>query len=337
MLSGSRRTPAQALVELALVLPLLLFMTLMAIDFGRVYFSYIQVRNAAREGANFAANNPTDTAGILAVAVRETDAQSQNGESPLQLIDPVCKDPGGTVIDCTDAKENGSGPGNTVTVKVAEQFSFLTPLINNFFPTSFVMSAAATSTVFGYVASGPGAPPPVCGAPTAAFTVTSNSLLTIDVDPSGSSPVTPPCAISGYTWHWGDSSDDDLGNATGSTHTYASAGTYSVTLTVTNQGGTNATTKSVTVTNAPPPPTCAKPTASFYWTSSGKDRTYFDTSTVADPVNCPITNWLWTFTDLGTQSNAQFPPTQTYGNNSGHPVTLKVTNAGGTSSVTHNS
>ena len=56
---------------------------------------------------------------------------------------------------------------------------------------------------------------------------------------------------------------------------------------------------------------CTKPTANFTWTTGGqsnKTYTYRDASTVADPVNCPITDWLWTFTDCGRrQSNAQNP------------------------------
>ncbi len=69
----------------------------------------------------------------------------------------------------------------------------------------------------------------------------------------------------------------------------------------------------------------------------GKTYTYRDASSVADPVHCPITDWLWTFTDLGgTQSNAQNPAAVTYGNNSNHPVTLRVTNAAGSRTVTLN-
>ena len=110
-----------------------------------------------------------------------------------------------------------------------------------------------------------------------------------------------------------------------------------MTLTVTNQGGANSLPQNVVITTSPPPPTCAKPTANFTWTKSGKTYTYRDASTVADSVNCPITDWLWTFTDAGgLQSNAQNPTAVTYSNNSNHPVTLRVTNAGGATTITLN-
>lgn len=326
----------QSLVELALVLPLFTLLLLMAIDFGRVYYSYIQITNAAREGANYASLSPTDTAGILAAATRETNAQSQTGESAIQIPPAVCTAPSGTTIDCMTAKETGSGPGNTITVTVREQFSFLTPLINNFWQNNFQMSAAATATVFGYVASGSGTPPGGCPPPTASFSVVANSTLQIYADPLTSSPISGVCTISGFNWTWADG-DDEMGSATGNAHTYASAGTYTITLQVTNQGGSATATRSVTVPAPPPPPTCAKPTVNFTWTKAGKTYTYRDQSSVADPVNCPMTDWLWTFTDLGTQSNARNPVPQTYGDNSSHPVTLQVTNAGGTTSLTRNS
>ena len=51
------RTRGQSLVEFALVIPILLFLTLIALDFGRVYLGYINLQNMARIAANFAANN----------------------------------------------------------------------------------------------------------------------------------------------------------------------------------------------------------------------------------------------------------------------------------------
>jgi hypothetical protein len=320
---------------MALVLPLMMLLLLMAIDFGRIFFSYIQITNAAREGAAYAALSPTDTAGILAAATKETDAQGQNGESAIQIGAPVCTAPSGTVIACSTAKDSGTGQGNTITVTVREQFSFLTPLINTFWQNSFQMGAAATATVFGYVATGGGTPPGPCALPSASFVYIADSTLQIYADPSASLPKSPdPCAISGYTWTWGDG-NDEVGSATGNFHTFSGAGTYIVRLDVSNQGGTAWTTRSVSVPAPPPPPVCAAPTANFTWTKSGKTYTYSDASTVADPVNCPITDWLWTFTDLGgTHSNVKNPPPQTYGNNSSHPVTLQVTNVGGSTTIT---
>jgi PKD repeat protein len=322
------------MVEFALILPILALFVVMGIDFGRIYYSNIQINNAAREGAAYGAFSPTNHAGIEARALQETNAQGQSGETPI-VVTEGCADSEGEEIDCADATDTA---GNTITVSVTEQFTFLTPLVNGFFDGSMHMRATATAVVLGYASSsGGGPPPPTCTTPVPTFTVTVTTGLTIFADPTGSSPSSGPCNISGYNWTWGDGTDA-VGTATGDSHTYAAAGTYTVTLEVTNQAGPATTTRSATVPAGPPPPTCAPPTPWFTWTSSGKKRTYFDASTVADPANCPITDWLWTFHDLGgLQSNAQNPGTYTYGNNSSHPVTLQVTNAGGTRTVTRNS
>ena len=52
--------PAQALVEYALLLPLLLLLVLGAMDFGRMFFTKMILTNAAREGANYLAYFPED-------------------------------------------------------------------------------------------------------------------------------------------------------------------------------------------------------------------------------------------------------------------------------------
>ncbi|MGK9146001.1 PKD domain-containing protein [Plantibacter flavus] len=85
--------------------------------------------------------------------------------------------------------------------------------------------------------------------PTAAFTATPNGL-TVAVD--GSASTDSDGTIASYAWNFGDN-----GTGTGATasHTYTAAGTYTVSLTVTdNRGGTNTITHSVVVT-APQTPT----------------------------------------------------------------------------------
>ena len=51
---------AQALIEFALVLPIVLMIVLGAIDFGRLFFLKMSLVNAAREGANYLAFFPED-------------------------------------------------------------------------------------------------------------------------------------------------------------------------------------------------------------------------------------------------------------------------------------
>ena len=76
----------QALVELALIAPILIILMLGVIDYGRVYFAYVSVTNGARVGADYAAIGPTqaaDTAAIKAAALGDTgDLLNQSPTNP---------------------------------------------------------------------------------------------------------------------------------------------------------------------------------------------------------------------------------------------------------------
>ncbi|MEN6524323.1 MAG: TadE/TadG family type IV pilus assembly protein [Anaerolineaceae bacterium] len=65
---------AQALVEFALLLPLLLVLILGAMDLGRVFYFKIILTNAAREGANYLSRNPADYNNTLNAIITEGDS-----------------------------------------------------------------------------------------------------------------------------------------------------------------------------------------------------------------------------------------------------------------------
>lgn len=86
-------------------------------------------------------------------------------------------------------------------------------------------------------------PPPTNQPPVASFTFSVNNL-TATFNASGSSD--PDGTIASFAWNFGDGT---TGSGVSPSKTYAAAGTYNVTLTVTdNQGATDSQTQSVTVT-----------------------------------------------------------------------------------------
>jgi Flp pilus assembly protein TadG len=75
IMSKTGRARGQSLAEFAIVLPVLMVIVLGTIDLGRVFFAYISVTNAARNGAHYASTDPAhtlDVAGIREAALADT-------------------------------------------------------------------------------------------------------------------------------------------------------------------------------------------------------------------------------------------------------------------------
>ena len=177
---------------------------------------------------------------------------------------------------------------------------------------------AATSTPFNVTA--PPNQPPV-----AAFTSSCTQLVCTFTSTSSD----PDGTIASYRWTFGD------GTAAVTTqnpsHTYTAGGTFTVTLTVTdNQNATGSVSHPVTVT-APPPPN-QPPVAAF--SSSCTQLTCNFTSTSSDPDGT-IASYRWTFGD-GTAAVTTQNPSHTYTAGGTFTVTLTVTdNQNATGSVWH--
>ena len=90
-----------SLVELALVLPLLLLLVLGAVDLGRAYYLSMEVAGAAHAAATYGSQNPTDTAGMKAVA--QDDAPSITLSYPTLSYGCECSDGTGYSVNCASA------------------------------------------------------------------------------------------------------------------------------------------------------------------------------------------------------------------------------------------
>ena len=67
--STARSSRGQALVETALILPIIILLLLMGIDLGRVFFTSIDLRNAAHEATMLGGTKPDVVCGDLADTV----------------------------------------------------------------------------------------------------------------------------------------------------------------------------------------------------------------------------------------------------------------------------
>ena len=206
----------------------------------------------------------------------------------------------------------GSWPGNiardAITANLDEVAVYPQPLTLGHIRAHYL--ASGRSTVFPNIN------------PTASFTSTTH-YLTATVNGIASSD--DDGTIASYAWNFGDGG---TGTGVSAQHTYATAGTYNVTLTVTdNRSGTGSTSAGVVVVDPPPN---IPPVASFTTSTSYRTTTFTSTSSDEDGT---IATAAWDFGDGTTGSGTA--PQHTYAAAGTYPITLNVVdNRGGTASTT---
>jgi PKD repeat protein len=129
--------------------------------------------------------------------------------------------------------------------------------------------------------------------PVASFTISCTSLVCSTNGTASSDDL----GVGAYSWNWGDNGAGNTGST--ASHTFAGAGTYVVTLTVSDTiGQTNSTTRTVTVAPCTAPAISTQPTASPATISNG------GSSTLAISVNgtAPLTVQWYTLSGTGVGS-----------------------------------
>ncbi len=121
----------QSLVELAISIVILVYLLAGAVEFGLAFFQFVQLRDAAQEGALYGSMNPSDTAGITA---RVQGASS----SPVDLTTIT---PAITII-------GSACEGNGIKVTVSYDHQIFMPFIPQFIGSSTIpLNATVTDTI----------------------------------------------------------------------------------------------------------------------------------------------------------------------------------------------
>jgi PKD repeat protein len=338
-LRGRHRTRGQSLVEFALVVPILLLLTLIAIDFGRVYLGWINLQQMTRVAANEAAEHAS--AWAPPIDTIERDRYRQKVENDARLINCTLPDP---IPDPQFA--GGTALGAHVRVSLTCEFAIITPIISTVLGDTVLVSAETTYPVKeGAVATVPGGGAPIIPPPTAKFVgspQTGWGPLTVEfTDQSSGGPT---------SWIW-DFSTAAGGTGVGSvtpgtsltqgpqTVAYTCTGspgdtcTFGVSLRVANGGGSDTVTKSdyITVTVAPD----TGPIAEF----SGTPRAGVEPLTVSFQFvdlrggSVTYTTYEWDFTGDGTYDATGLTATHVYTTDGVYDVALRVTDSGGATNV----
>ncbi len=134
--SARHRSRGQSMVEFALVLPLMLVLMAVAVDFGRLFYAYVAVQNAAKEGALYGSRQPlcVDDSNVgcpdpinVKWHVQNEASNLKSGGTSLLNTDIACRSPLGVlrqpINDCVN--------GDTYIVSVSYDFGLITPILSN--------------------------------------------------------------------------------------------------------------------------------------------------------------------------------------------------------------
>jgi len=295
-------------VELTLIVPVILLILMIGLDFGRVYLGWVSLNNTARIAANYAASNAALMSSGNAGAIA-TYSDLIRGDALTTNCTPVIAPP---------TYPGGTGLGNDAEVHISCQFSLFTPIISNVIGSPITVSASSVFPIRTGIISGTGG-----GAPAvlASFTVSPSTgpapLAVTFTDTSTGSP---------STWSWDFDADGTPDSTSSGTQafTYGTPGTYHPRLTVSNGLSISSATMTVTVTVPPGP--IANFTATPMTGSANLVVSFDNLSTGTNPLT-----YLWNFGD-GTTSTAKNPPTKSYPAGS-WTVTLTVTDKDGLTST----
>lgn len=146
--SAPTRQRGVAAIEAVIVFPIIIFILLIVLDFGRIMYVSITTTNAARAAAGYGAQSTNfviDSSGIKASALSEASDLLSDAfnDEPVELTSKrICKCPGSTTeVFCTSNLCSGRVE---VFVEVTATRDFRTAVSYPYIPGQVVISRTAT-------------------------------------------------------------------------------------------------------------------------------------------------------------------------------------------------
>ncbi len=219
-MNRSDRRNGQSVAEFALVLPLLMLLLLIVIDFGRAYMGWVELNNAARVAANYAGQNPTASFGTGSTYATLTTTDASGSNCPLVSVPlPTFVGPSGTVAP------SAAQLGDQAQVSLTCQFQMMLsafPVFGQLLPNPATLSATAyfpvrTGTIDVATTTCSSPPPPTATVAASVNDGAAPLAVTFTLGASGSA--------AGWSVDFGDGSTLSGSGAPPATltHTYTSA------------------------------------------------------------------------------------------------------------------
>ncbi len=129
----------QALVELAVMTPILLLLIAGIIEAGRAFYAYNQLANASREGARYGVFSPTDSTGVTAAVRQELPSWLDGATADPKCAAASANPSFGTCNTSTNARS-----GDQLRITVSYNYTPIMPILNGITTfTALTMSTAA--------------------------------------------------------------------------------------------------------------------------------------------------------------------------------------------------
>jgi Flp pilus assembly protein TadG len=116
----------QSYVELAFALPALVLILVMAADFGRLFYTYVEVINAARAGAQYGSNSVITAADAAGMKTAATQDGANVSNLTVTANQCTCGTATGSIPKCASTFCTNDPQGNYVLVNAQASFSTIT-------------------------------------------------------------------------------------------------------------------------------------------------------------------------------------------------------------------
>jgi Flp pilus assembly protein TadG len=137
------RERGQSLVELAVSMLVLLYLLCGAVEFGLAFFQYVQLRDAAQEGALYGSMDPANEANIRARVRGSSNSPINLADTALVPID--IKIDGGSVA--TAVGNHTACEGGALQVTVSYNHTVFMPFMSKFIGPTIPLNAVVTDTI----------------------------------------------------------------------------------------------------------------------------------------------------------------------------------------------
>ena len=133
-------TDGQTAVEFALIAPLLFLLVFGVMEYGRLFFTQIEVEDAVQEAGRYASTGASQTGMTRLASIEAVLQQDAAGINvPIQNIQISSLTNGSWVSG------SAGGPGDTVAITVTMQMKLMTPLIGKYFSNGVYTFTASTT------------------------------------------------------------------------------------------------------------------------------------------------------------------------------------------------